>query len=117
MLFILVLSYFFFFKQKTAYEMRISDWEFRRVLFRSPATPGSAPEAANPGHVVVDESLQKLARTVTGDAAVVGDQIVLEMDEHLGLGQRGHVQVGQHVARSEERRVGKECVSTCRSRW
>src|SRR3546814_5853602 len=25
----------FFFKQKTAYEVRISDWEFRRVLFRS----------------------------------------------------------------------------------
>src|SRR3546814_2827445 len=24
---------------------------------------------------------------------------------------------GQHVMRSEERRVGKECVSTCRSRW
>src|SRR3546814_14984432 len=23
----------------------------------------------------------------------------------------------QHDARSEERRVGKECVSTCRSRW
>src|SRR3546814_7305958 len=22
-----------------------------------------------------------------------------------------------HVGRSEERRVGKECVSTCRSRW
>src|SRR3546814_7565457 len=28
---------FFFFKQKTAYELRISDWEFRRVLFRSHA--------------------------------------------------------------------------------
>src|SRR3546814_20587258 len=26
---------FFFFKQKTAYEMRISDWSSRRVLFRS----------------------------------------------------------------------------------
>src|SRR3546814_12183201 len=25
--------------------------------------------------------------------------------------------VDRHVARSEERRVGKECVSTCRSRW
>src|SRR3546814_7741051 len=25
----------FFFKQKTAYDMRISDWKFRRVLFRS----------------------------------------------------------------------------------
>src|SRR3546814_14913868 len=25
--------------------------------------------------------------------------------------------VGQDAKRSEERRVGKECVSTCRSRW
>src|SRR3546814_20033620 len=23
----------------------------------------------------------------------------------------------EHIVRSEERRVGKECVSTCRSRW
>src|SRR3546814_2148735 len=29
------MRFFFFFKQKTAYEMRISDWRFRRVLFRS----------------------------------------------------------------------------------
>src|SRR3546814_8660504 len=29
------ICFFFFFKQKTAYEMRISDWRFRRVLFRS----------------------------------------------------------------------------------
>src|SRR5213596_3817966 len=28
--------YIFFFKQKTAYEIRPCDWEFRRVLFRSP---------------------------------------------------------------------------------
>src|SRR3546814_19133647 len=36
--------YFFFFKQKTAYEMRISDLEFRRVLFRSniPQTESTA---------------------------------------------------------------------------
>src|SRR3546814_18247766 len=26
-------------------------------------------------------------------------------------------QIGTLVSRSEERRVGKECVSTCRSRW
>src|SRR3546814_14264401 len=25
--------------------------------------------------------------------------------------------IGRNVGRSEERRVGKECVSTCRSRW
>src|SRR3546814_14053349 len=30
-----------------------------------------------------------------------------------GIGERAP----DHVARSEERRVGKECVSTCRSRW
>src|SRR3546814_5703428 len=30
----------------------------------------------------------------------------------------GSVNLARHVAdRSEERRVGKECVSTCRSRW
>ena len=27
------------------------------------------------------------------------------------------INVLQNCARSEERRVGKECVSTCRSRW
>src|SRR3546814_15606049 len=27
------------------------------------------------------------------------------------------IDLGQPDARSEERRVGKECVSTCRSRW
>src|SRR3546814_15835035 len=27
------------------------------------------------------------------------------------------ISINQHCSRSEERRVGKECVSTCRSRW
>src|SRR3546814_2576313 len=30
---------------------------------------------------------------------------------------RGLLQDVENVSRSEERRVGKECVSTCRSRW
>src|SRR3546814_1185351 len=31
----------------------------------------------------------------------------------------GAIAIGEHIrdVRSEERRVGKECVSTCRSRW
>src|SRR3546814_18353408 len=29
----------------------------------------------------------------------------------------GLADVGEHALRSEERRVGKECVRTCRSRW
>src|SRR3546814_18940648 len=36
----------------------------------------------------------------------------------IPLTHRGHAQSLRLVtARSEERRVGKECVSTCRSRW
>src|SRR3546814_19214007 len=30
---------------------------------------------------------------------------------------RDNIAVAQYEQRSEERRVGKECVSTCRSRW
>src|SRR3546814_19213369 len=33
---------------------------------------------------------------------------LLDLDVHFGTGA---------LTRSEERRVGKECVSTCRSRW
>src|SRR3546814_15627217 len=33
------------------------------------------------------------------------------------LDPAAQVAVKQRVLRSEERRVGKECVSTCRSRW
>src|SRR3546814_16053738 len=54
-----------------------------------------------------------------------------DLDEILDLHRRGnpavdvpgdladkrHVLTRQHFGRSEERRVGKECVSTCRSRW
>src|SRR3546814_11961526 len=33
------------------------------------------------------------------------------------VGRRKSNATGKRPARSEERRVGKECVSTCRSRW
>src|SRR3546814_1851641 len=52
--------FFFFFKQKTAYEMRISDW-FRRVLFRSL------------GDLRQREVL--LDRQAGDDAPVLGDQL------------------------------------------
>src|SRR3546814_12885853 len=53
-----------------------------------------------------------LASTVAGAvilAFALGGQQVLHL---LGLSIEA-----LQVARSEERRVGKECVSTCRSRW
>src|SRR3546814_17238248 len=39
---------------------------------------------------------------MTGDCALVSPPLVAE---------------DKHIDRSEERRAGKECVSTCRSRW
>src|SRR3546814_7110526 len=40
---------------------------------------------------------------------------VLDGAPHSGSGEAGHLVAG--LQRSEERRVGKECGSTCRSRW
>src|SRR3546814_12339154 len=50
------------------------------------------------------------------------EQVAVRGDVHrLHVGESGehHLDLGriEHAARSEERRVGTECVSTCRSRW
>src|SRR3546814_3673778 len=50
-----------------------------------------------------------VVRQLAGLASVVG--VLLN-----GYGQLFHAG-GGFLQRSEERRVGKECVSTCRSRW
>src|SRR3546814_18146507 len=44
------------------------------------------------------------------------DKLALRLLE-LGIGAREFVSCQFPNRRSEERRVGKECVSTCRSRW
>src|SRR3546814_13660000 len=50
--------------------------------------------------------------------------ISYETDEPIGALQDYHERIAEllksfatGITRSEERRVGKECVSTCRSRW
>src|SRR3546814_4894390 len=88
---------FFFFKQKTAYEMRISDW--------SSDVCSSDLLAAEVG---VGQSMYAIERyTSVNDlgTAVLFQQLIEHPVRRIV------------VARSEERRVGKECVSTCRSRW
>src|SRR3546814_2656897 len=90
--------FFFFFRQKTAYEMRISDWS--SDVCSSDLRPVRAGQRREIG--------------VLG----VGQALVAEL-LHLVRGEdrrRGGVPV-RVAGRSEERRVGKECVSTCRSRW
>src|SRR3546814_6991740 len=82
--------FFFFFKQKTAYEMRISDWS-------SDVCSSDLPIASRfvPGDVLLHEQSGWRLEILEGDSRRV---------TRLRL-------------RSEERRVGKECVSTCRYRW
>src|SRR3546814_15912979 len=99
---------FFFFKQKTAYEMRISDWSSdvcSSDLARHPGALHCAQCTSCP------ESVFLLRR---GDGAFRNP----DGSRRDGVGgfASGH-QSSASVSRSEERRVGKECVSTCRSRW
>src|SRR3546814_2166412 len=73
--------FIFFFKQKTAYEMRISDW---------------SSDVCSSDLFIESLGLTKFSMYVMDYGAPIGYRVAL---------------------RSEERRVGKECVSTCRSRW
>src|SRR3546814_1012229 len=99
---------FFFFKQKTAYEMRISDWSSDvcssdlasiKEKYRIPTNLAGCHTALIEGYVV--------------EGLVPAKYIKRMLSEHLAV--RGLSLPG--MPRSEERRVGKECVSTCRSRW
>src|SRR3546814_14828817 len=83
----------FFFKQKTAYEMRISDWS--SDVCSSDLCPRTRPARAR-------------TRCDHGGAPHCRD---------AGARHRSACRARHRDRRSEERRVGKECVSTCRSRW
>src|SRR3546814_6167430 len=88
---------FFFFKQKTAYEIRISDWS--SDVCSSDLGEGFLP----------------------GGPAVPRDLLYHKMDGLRAAPPAPNGTAGRPAQsddwRSEERRVGKECVSECRSRW
>src|SRR3546814_9400404 len=95
----LVLYVFFCFKQKTAYEMRISDWSSdvcSSDLFQKAPAETRTSSKRNQGSHEPDHHHQPHICNATRPC-----------DPHAN----------QFLIRSEERRVGKECVSTCRSRW
>src|SRR3546814_5611144 len=99
-MFLLLLFFIFFFKQKTAYEMRISDW--------SSDVCSSDLQLAHSRSV-----LEAVART----AAHQPDIIMTRQSIDQEIAVRGILVLAHApVDRSEERRVGNECVSTCRSR-
>src|SRR3546814_5403615 len=96
----------FFFKQKTADEMRISDWS-------SDVCSSDLDELDLAGGLPELNWASWLAAVgVTGVDATRGPRFSFS---HMALQAAAE---GQGVAlRSEERRVGKEWVSTCKSRW
>src|SRR3546814_5138394 len=99
-----LIVYFFFFKQKTAYEMRISDWSSDVCSSDLVPTVRSCAAAIL---VLIALALGRDALSLRM-VAVAGFFVLLLWPESL-MGPSFQM-------RSEERRVGKECVSTCRSR-
>src|SRR3546814_4369081 len=99
----LLYVFVFFFKQKTAYEMRISDWSSDVVLFRSTENAGADDFINIDDFAKIDLRIGLVKEC----KAVEGSTKLLQLT----------VDLGEEKPRSEERRVGKECVSTCRSRW
>src|SRR3546814_17646942 len=141
---------FFFFKQKTAYEMRISDWSSDvcssdldpdLVAVRpngqedTPQLQIDVDQAAAGAHGLTQADVNDIIATAWGGAYVndfidrgrVKKVYVQEADpfrkapEDLERwyvrGGAGEMTPLSTFARSDERRVGNECVSTCRSRW
>src|SRR3546814_7410971 len=85
----------FFFKQKTAYEMRISDWSSD----------------------VCSSDLNRFFVVLGALVLVFAGLWAVRTTPIDALPDLSDTQVIIRTNRSEERRVGKECVSTCRSRW
>src|SRR3546814_4613009 len=93
---------FFFFKQKTAYEMRISDWSSDVCSSDLPSLSLMMTRMlALHWRLLVDHLRQLKLHSAT-------ERLIYYLLRRCQE-DAGH--------RSEERRVGKECVSTCRSRW
>src|SRR3546814_7655270 len=103
------MRFFFFCKQKTAYEMRISDWSSDVC---SSDLPGEL--AADTAIDDRDGAPRKPALQFRSQPAGIG-QIHRGGTGPLGRGgsDRHDVEIPAVAKRSEERRGGKECVRTC----
>src|SRR3546814_19379213 len=115
--------FFFFFKQKTAYEMRISDWSSDVCSSDLDSRSGRRLYCGSPGGCGgsdIPDCGRRGARLRTEHLRFFGGH-----PEPAGLSLRGDggcrgTAVSDRwpcASRSEERRVGQECVRTCSYRW
>src|SRR3546814_6941065 len=94
--FVVAYNLFVFFKQKTAYEMRISDW----------SSDVCSSDLLQSRQKIRLSSLLKVCFATTGEWYCA---------HPFSTGFSWPINAS--CVRSEERRVGKEYASTCRSRW
>src|SRR3546814_14892348 len=86
----------------------------------NPATTGFDPSSGSlaltaTGGIFKNSSLVLRALSSVGRSTLVNTTNVIAVNgEYTPI---SNVEEITYLARSEERRVGKECVSTCRSRW
>src|SRR3546814_11823528 len=100
--------------QKTAYEMRISDWS-------SDVCSSDLIPMTRSGKQPLQElhTLWALFRLFRALRPALVHLVTIKPVLYGGIAARlARVPaMVSALSRSEERRVGKECVSTCRSRW
>src|SRR3546814_10426206 len=98
----------FFCNQKTAYEMRISDWS-SDVCSSDLPTNGHSNEIFQILEIIISP-LPKIVSLIVSEpcSALCNGFQARIVDMLFDTSPK---------KRSEERRVGKECVRTCRSRW
>src|SRR3546814_16689230 len=98
--------------------MRISDWS-SDVCSSDLMTPASYAKGGKGAVIVYDIVDSPLGRLLV--AATAKGLCFLSLGHHdrtlIQELKREFPQAESITRRSEERRVGKECVSTCRSRW
>src|SRR3546814_20817718 len=97
--------------------MRISDLEFRRVLFRSVPSGNFLGQEYKS-----NKEISTFCQTKFGIKFPLAEKSDVIGPNAIPLykwaaAELGMTNIPKWNFRSEERRVGKECVSTCRSRW
>src|SRR3546814_20889839 len=99
--------FFFFFKQKTAYEMRISDWS------SDVCSSDLGPENQGSERSIASREYRQLpAAPMSPRWGIYGES---RSRQHKRDPIRPFRPTHRWRWRSEERRVGKECVRTCRT--
>src|SRR3546814_20450850 len=107
--------------QKTAYEMRISDWSSDVCSSALAATKRSCELMSQSYATLYGLPLSGLRFFTVYGPWGRPDMAYYGFAQKILLGQPievfGEGRMARHFTRSEERRVGKECVSTCSTRW